>query len=53
LFQINISLVFLNYFDELMLKIIFYYFNTFPSKIYFKKQVQLHFQILMINKKKA
>jgi hypothetical protein len=39
-------------FDMLMSKIFLknkkYYFNTFPSKKYFEKQPQLHFQIHFI-----
>jgi len=42
LFKINIFLVFLDYFDALISKIIFlkiknYYFDIFPSKKYFEK----------------
>ena len=44
--------MFSNHFDALMLKIIFYYLNTFLSEKYFEKQLQPHFQIFMINKKK-
>jgi len=45
LLQINISLMFLNYFGVLILKLIFknkkkYYFDIFLSKKYFKKQLQ-------------
>jgi hypothetical protein len=39
-------LVFLDYFNVLMLKIIFFkknYFDVFSSKKYFKKQPQLHY----------
>jgi len=44
LLQINIFLMFLDHFDALISKIIFlkikeYYFNTFSSKKYFKKQL--------------
>jgi hypothetical protein len=45
LFQINIFLVFLDNFDALILKNKKkYYFDTFLSKKYFKKQSQSHFQ---------
>jgi hypothetical protein len=39
--------MFLNYFDTLILKIIFlkkYYFNVFPTKKHFEKQPQPYFQ---------
>jgi hypothetical protein len=45
LLQINIFLIFLDYFNALISKIIFkkYYFNTYSNKKYFKKQSELHF----------
>jgi len=47
--QINIFFIFLDHFDVLMLKIIFknkvFYYDAFPSKKHFEKQVLLHFQI--------
>jgi hypothetical protein len=47
LLQINIFLVFLDFFDALMSKIIFfkkkkYYFDTFSCKKHFEKQPQPH-----------
>jgi hypothetical protein len=48
LLHINIFFVFSSYFDTLMSKIILkkqkkYYFNVFPSKKHFKKELQPHF----------